>query len=58
MTAAAEARCDECNAPLLVRRDTTTYRPHLTWCPWAWSLRLFAGLSPRPEIATNERNSS
>lgn len=29
------SRCPTCSAPLLVRTDTTTYRPHLSWCRWA-----------------------
>lgn len=29
------ARCAECGAPMLVRPDFTTFRPHLSWCRWA-----------------------
>ena len=28
-------RCPTCGAPLLVRPDSTTWRPHYTWCRWA-----------------------
>ena len=30
-----DTRCPTCLAPLLVRPDSTTYRPHLSWCRWA-----------------------
>lgn len=33
------SRCPTCCAPLLVRSDTTTYRPHLSWCRWAPRVR-------------------
>lgn len=29
------SRCPLCDAPLLVRKDATTWRPHLSWCRWA-----------------------
>lgn len=32
-------RCTVCDAPFLVRSDSTTYRPHLSWCRWAPRVR-------------------